>query len=68
MPCDVMYVAGACEWTHARRAWIWSGLVWSGPQAMLLPGFPFNILGAVLARNEARLERAVQPGEKLLYR
>ncbi|MEW5297240.1 MAG: hypothetical protein WDW36_000464 [Sanguina aurantia] len=37
-------------------------------QAMLLPSFPFNILGSVLARNRTLMVRAVAADEKLVYR
>jgi hypothetical protein len=35
---------------------------------MLLPAFPFNVLGSVLARNTTTMYRAVAADEKLLYR
>jgi hypothetical protein len=38
------------------------------PQVMLLPGFPFQILGSVLARNTTTMMRAVAVDEKLVYR
>mmetsp|Transcript_35611 Transcript_35611/g.79151 ORF Transcript_35611/g.79151 Transcript_35611/m.79151 type:complete len:369 (-) Transcript_35611:650-1756(-) len=37
-------------------------------QAMLLPQFPVNVLGSVLARNRMELYRALSPSEKLVYR
>lgn len=35
--------------------------------AMSHPHFPFNVLGAVLARNSSRMLRAIQIDEKLTY-
>ena len=37
-------------------------------QSMMMPAFPFNVLGSVLARNTAVMYRNISPDEKLLYR